>query len=49
LTIQSRIRLNVNLNRMRKLLLGKFFTETANKLVVTMIKSKKDQKKVQKV
>jgi hypothetical protein len=34
---------------MRKLLLGKFFTETANKLVVTMIKSKKDQKKVQRV
>ena len=49
LTVQRRIRLNVNLNKMRKLLLGKFFTETANKLVLTMIKSKKDQKKVQRV
>lgn len=34
---------------MRIILLGKFFTETTSKLVVAMIKSKKDQKKVQKV
>jgi|LauGreDrversion4_2_1035121.scaffolds.fasta_scaffold361483_1 hypothetical protein len=34
---------------MRKILLGKFFSDTANKMIVSMIKSKKDQKKVQKV
>jgi len=49
LIIQSRIRQNINLTRARMFLLSKYFSETAQKMTLSLVKTKKDQKKVQRI